>query len=94
MTMSYIDTKRLIQVVIFSSKGEARAELRTQLQILNKTEAEFYSGIVEHGPGLRLNDKEWFELLSRLPNRLLRSQINLELILTEQQRRDLPPPVG
>lgn len=94
MALSYNETKDLIDLVLLEPKEEARTRLNTALVLLKSKEGAFYDGIVMHGPGMRLTNEQWFELLSRLPNRILRSQLNLNGLLSEEQLKRLPPVTG
>ncbi len=94
MTLSYNDTKLLIEIVLQDPKEDARTRLNFALKGLGQKEGEFYSGIVEHGPGMRLTTDQWFELLSRLPIRVLRSQLDLKKYLSQEQIEGLPPVTG
>lgn len=68
MVLSYNETKALVDTVLHVSRDEARSQLNAAMKLAGRSEGEFYAGIVEHGPGLRLTTEQWFELLSRLPN--------------------------
>lgn len=94
MTLSYDETKKLIEAVLTWDHRRARYILHQFLILEKRTEPEFYAGIIEHGPAMRLTSEQWFEILSRLPNRMLRSQLRLEAILSEEQLRRLPPAQG
>ncbi len=94
MTLSCDETKLLIERVLKWNASDATKKLHTALIFSKQTEQEFYAGIIEHGPGLKLSSEQWFELLSRITTWFLRSQLNLENILSEEQRRKLPPPTG
>ena len=94
MTMSYNETIEFIRIVLNAPEDRARAQLTILLRANKKIESEFYAGIVKHQSGLKLTSDQWFELLSRLPNRLLRSGLSLEKILSENQLKRLPPATG
>lgn len=94
MTLSFEQTKDLIQRVLSDDPNTARDRLHFVLAGIGGSVPEFYGGIVKHGPDMGLTSEQWFELLSRLPNRLLRSQLPLDRILSENQRLKLPPPSG
>lgn len=91
MTLSFEDTKALIFRLLDWKIEEARLLLHQALAVSERTEAEFYAGIVEHGPTILTSD-QWVELLSRLPIKLLWSQLDLDRILSKEQRRKLPSP--
>lgn len=92
--LSHDETKKLIQVVLIGPGDTARRRLSISLGAVGRSEGEFYDSIVKHGPGMRLTTDEWFQLLSRLPNRLLRSQLDLRRLLSEEQLKVLPPVTG
>ena len=94
MTLSYAKTKELIERVLIWDLRDVRLRLHDALIAIDSNEAEFYAGIVAHGPGMHLSSQQWFELLSRLPTRILRSQLQIKKILSEDQLRRLPPISG
>ncbi len=94
MRMSYNETRELIDFVLKGDPKNVRILLHQTLKERGRTEAEFYAGIVEHSPAMGLSSSQWFEILSRLPNRLLRSQLNVSSLLSEEQLRHLPRAFG
>jgi hypothetical protein len=94
MKMSYADTRRLILDFLAYPKGDARKRLHHDLRLAGRTEGEFYRSITEHAEGLKFTTGQWFELLSRLPNRILRSDLDLPSLLSEDQIQRLPPVTG
>ena len=94
MTLSHEQTKDLIEQFLKWDRNIAREQLHFTLIGMGSDEPEFYAGIITHGPGMRLPSDQWFELLSRLPNRLLRSQLRLDKILSEEHLLKLPPTSG
>jgi hypothetical protein len=93
MTLPYAVTKNLIDRVLKWDESVARERLYLALVQMGHTEGEFYAGIVQHGNAI-LFSAQWFNLLRRLPNRMLRSQLDLENILSQEQIKNLPPSVG
>ena len=94
MTISQNDTKKFIDLVLEGQRIESRSKLRDALRIESFNEGQFYDGIVRHGSHLGLSADQWFELMCRLPNRILRSQLNLSRFLSEEQLKQLPPVTG
>ena len=94
MTLSYSETKLLIEIVLQSERIEVRTKLHHILIKMGRSEPEFYTGIIAHGPGMHLSSDQWFELLSRLPTRMLRAELKVDHFLSEEQQRKLPPTVG
>lgn len=92
MTFTFNETVEYVQFVLVQDLNEVRKELHQRLSDTDRTEGEFYAGIVKHGPGF-LTNEQWFELLRRLPVELLWSQLELERILSEEQRGRLPTPL-
>lgn len=92
--MSYNETTELIYIILNSPPNKARSLLAAILRKRLRREGEFYTGIIKHQSGLKLTTDQWFELLCRLPNRILRSGLNLESILSEEQLKRLPPVTG
>lgn len=94
MKLSYNETVDLIELVLNSERSEARAKLNFTLNKLKRSEGQFYESITKHKSGLKLTTDQWFELLCRLPNRILRSELDLENMLLEEQLMRLPPISG
>jgi hypothetical protein len=93
-TISFEDTKNLIDLILSRPLEVARQDLHLSLVRLNLTEGQFYAGIIKHAPAMRLTTDSWFELLCRLPNRILRSDLDLRGLLSEEQLKRLPPITG
>jgi hypothetical protein len=99
MRLSYDETLQLIDLVLSSPPERARFRLHLNLTRRVSTEGAFYESIIHHQAGLRkgphaLTTDQWFDLLSKLPNRLLRSGVELPAVLSEAQLERLPPPTG
>ena len=95
ITLRYEQTKFLIFFVLdYPLDSQLREKLYLELKRIKSNEGQFYAGIIEHGPHMKLTSDQWFKLLSRLPNRILRSELPLKRILSLQQLAGLPPPIG
>lgn len=92
--MTYNETQSYINLVLNHPSDISRTILYSALTNKNHTEAQFCQAIIEHAPGMNLTTEQWFELLSRLPNRMLRSQLNLPGLISEEQIKKLPPISG
>ncbi len=90
MTLSFHETKVLIDLVLDSSPAQARALLHNHLKSMKHSEPEFCAGVIEHGPSMRYSANQWFDLLSKIPSRALRDEARLMNKLSEAQRRNLP----
>ncbi len=94
-TLGYKQTKELIFFVLNrESINKLRQDLHFKLKHIKSNEGQFYTGIVNHGLYMELSSEQWFILLSRLPTRILRSELPLNKILSPRQQSDLPPPIG
>ena len=91
MTLSHDETKGLIELVLAADPERARDILNARLKIVGRGEPEFYAGIIEHGPTMKYTSDQWFDLLSRVPTRVLRDESKLMNKLSETQRQNLPP---
>jgi hypothetical protein len=89
MTLSYNETKTLIDLVLKTEQAAARDALHLRLKQMKRTEPEFYAGVRDHGPGL-LTPDQLVDLLNRFPNRLLYADPKLMNKLSEKQREELP----
>ncbi len=94
MILSQSDTKKFIDIVLESSCADCRRKLHECMITAGWNEGIFYSAVVAHSKTLQLTTDQWFELLSRLSNRVLRSQLNLESLLSDEQIKNLPPNTG
>jgi hypothetical protein len=94
MMLAFNTTKVLIESFLAWSPDTARLRLHEELLRLESDETDFYAGIIRHGPGMRLSSDQWFVLLSLLPNRLLRSELPIERMLSYEQLRKLPPTIA
>ncbi len=92
--MTFENTKNLVDLVLNHSIETARDVLHQTLVEIDSNEGQFYEGIVKHKQGLKLSTDQWFDLLSRLPVRILRSQLNLNGLLSEEYLKQLPPVTG
>lgn len=89
MTMSYNETKHLIDLVLNESIQDARLALNLSLKEFGRTEPEFCMGVVEHGEHLPYSSEQWVEFLVRVPNRLFEHEHWLLNKLTFNQRQKL-----
>ena len=92
--LSFDDTGDLIGLVLSRPTESARQEPHRALARLKFNEGQFYAGIIKHAPDMRLTPDQWFDLLSRLPNRVLRSDLDLPGILSDEHLKRLPPVTG
>lgn len=92
--ISYSETKDLIELVLRVPKNDARKTVHDHLKLLKSSEGEFYDSIIKHAPAMKLTSDQWFDLLSKFPNRILRSQLPVHQILSENQISKLPPISG
>lgn len=93
MTLSQAETVRLFNLVLELAGQEAREALFLELKSMLRTEPEFYMGIIEHIPYLDYSSDQWFDFLSKIPNRIFRDEIRIMNKLSENQRKKLPPSV-
>lgn len=94
MTLSHDDTKFLIDMVLRTPEVDARKVLNLELKQGGWNEGQFYESIAKHGPTMRYSSEQWFDLHSKLPNRLLRSEFPPERKLSENQLKRLRPVIG
>lgn len=95
--MSALDFENTVELVRFTlDQGPIRVRqlLYRRLWKMRSKEGRFYEGIIKHADGLGLSSEEWFELLSRLPIRILRSELRLSRYLSWEQQATLPPVTG
>ena len=89
MTLSYSETKVLIDLVLSESIENARELLHERLKQIGRLETEFCAGVIEHGRGLPYNSEQWADFISKVPNILFRDEIWMMNKLSENQRRQL-----
>ena len=92
--LTYEETKEFVGIALSLPIKNMRKNLFRRLARSGKNEGQFYEGIIKHSKSLGLTNEQWFELLSRLPNRMLRSGLSLTNILSENQIAKLPPYTG
>lgn len=93
--LDYEHTATFISFVLnHDIEDKMRENLHIQLRRIKSNEGQFYAGIVEHGIHMNLTSEQWFKLLSRLPNRILRSELPLRKILSPRHITELPPSIG
>ena len=90
MTLSHDDTKKLIERVLDAFPKDSRMILHHALGEMNRTEPEFYGGVIEHGPGLAFTSDQWFDFFSKIPLRIFGDEPKLMNKLSENQRKQLP----
>jgi len=74
MTLSYIETRTLIDLVLTTHSDHARSILNTKLNLMKRTEPELADGVIEHGKGMPYTPAQWFDLVLKVPNRLFRDE--------------------
>lgn len=89
MTLSYYETKRLIELALGFSKEVARTRLFQELTKIQHDETEFVAGVMAHGQGMQFTSDQWFDLLSKVPNILFLREHWLMNKLSEKQRQEL-----
>lgn len=91
MILSLIETKRLFDLVIGSEPDGARTLLHSELQASGHIEPEFYKSVIEYHARLNYNSEQWFDFLSKIPNRIFRHEIGIMNKLSGKQMECLPP---
>jgi hypothetical protein len=84
-------TKHLVQIVLDAPLDKYGERLHQSLSDEDQSQGEFFAGIIEHHKSLGLTTHQWFELLSRLPENVLRKSLDLKSLLSLDQIENLPP---
>jgi hypothetical protein len=92
--LTYNETKILIELVLGKDIKQVRLRLYVELQTMNSKEGEFYESVATHGPFIGLTSDQWLDLLTKFPNQIFWSQISIDKVLSEEQRKRLPPVTG
>lgn len=87
------ETKVLVLRALQAVNAEARELIARALREIRKTEPEFLAGIIEYSEKLWLTSDEWFDLLCKFPQRVLRDDLRIMSRLSENQLKRLPPPL-
>lgn len=87
MILSYNETQRLFELILNWDKDEARTRLHLELSQLPYDEAEFVGSVIKHGQGLAYTSDQWFDFLSKIPNRLFQDEHWLRNKLSERHRQ-------
>ena len=91
MSLSFQQTKVLIEYILESKPEMARQVLRSELDRIKSREPEFYESVIEHGRDMVFTSAQWFDFLSKIPTHVLRRERQLMNKLSEAQREKLPP---
>jgi len=81
--------KELFEFVMTDKSKEVRKNLFDLLIIHRSTEAKFCNAILDHSTVLKYNAEQWFNFLSKVPNKILLSDSRIIGKLTPQQRLSL-----
>ncbi len=92
--LSQNETLILVQNLLKGNPLKVRTELHLSLSNAKINEGAFYDCIAFYQDKLSLTSDEWLELLIRLPNRVLWSQIDIKNKLSEKQQRELVEKLG
>ena len=76
----------LLKFVIGSDKENVRKLLHKKLLKLSHSEPQFYNTIVENIESMKLTNKQWFELILKVPNRILLDNRKILLKINPEQR--------
>jgi hypothetical protein len=87
--LSWFETQQYIDFLLSNKIDVARQRLFYYLQENQIKEGQFCESIIEHQLRLKLTGEQWFELLRRMPNPILRSSLPLEKIISETQLKRL-----
>lgn len=93
MTFSLSETKAFFELVLSQSPEDARGALNFELAIIERSEPEFYQGVIEHQRYLPYSSHQWFDFLSKLPLRIFRDEVRIMNRLSPNQREALPPAI-
>lgn len=91
MILSRSETQQLFELVLSLETKSARSALNSKLKSIERTEPEFYMSVIQHSQDLNCSPEQWFNLLSKIPNRVFRDEIIIMNKLSESQRNALPP---
>ena len=77
MTLSQNETVALFEFVLNSPPLRVRERLFLRLRDIKRTEPEFYMAVLKHIPYLNYNSEQWYDFLSKIPNRIFRDEIRI-----------------
>ncbi len=83
----------LFDLVLGADAKDARVALGSKLSSMKRAEPEFYISVIDHCPRLKYSADQWFDFLSKIPNRLFRYEPVIMGKLSPNQRENLPPAV-
>lgn len=89
VTLSHDETKFLIDFVLETDKKKARGALHMVLIDMNRTEPEFYDGVLKHGPFMTYTAEQWFDFHSKISHWHLRDDPALMSKLSPAQQARL-----
>lgn len=86
MTLSFDQTRFLIDVVLSAKNGEALASLNETLTEIGRSAPEFYEGVISHGPFMNYTSDQWLDFHLKVPHWRLRDEKPLMDKLSAKQR--------
>jgi hypothetical protein len=79
----------MIHLVIALPESTSRSSLHRDLVERKMTEAQFITAVLLHGPSMPLTSEQWFNFMSRIPNKLLRREKLIISKLSKSHREKL-----
>jgi hypothetical protein len=80
---------KLFDLVISDETKDVRKNLFDRLIMHGLTEAHFCNSILDHCTVLKYNADQWFNFLTKVPNKILLRDLRIIAKLTAQQRQSL-----
>ena len=93
MILSRDQTSELFNLVLSLPLETVRGALHNKLRAIHRTEPEFYASVIKYAQNFNFNSDQWFDFLSKIPNRVFRDEMNIMRMLSENQLTRLPPTI-
>ena len=87
MKFSHTETLVLINLVLAYPLKDARKKLFEELKRIGRSEAEFCASVIEHGSQMPYSANQWYDVFSKVPNKLYEYEPTLMNKLTPAQRK-------
>jgi hypothetical protein len=85
VTLSFDETKVLIDLILNTNHEIARQILHKELGAMDRKEPEFYDGVIQHGPFMNYSAEQWFDFHMKVPHWRLRDEPSLMNKLSPEQ---------
>ncbi len=73
MTLEYVPTQFIIDLVLEVMPAQAADKVNMALKKMDRTRPEFYEGVIKHGPFMTYTSAQWLDFHRKVPHWRLRA---------------------